>query len=235
MPLVVGAIMLGISGCASKGLQSGGETQSSQQEAKNEASQDMKGEAGLNATDSSAPDTAFSEKDPSGGLHGLDKNPSEERVGESINTAMVAKSDSKSADSKNADPKSAARQMDQARNERTAMTAGGLRDVFFAFDSFVIQEEGRQTLSRNAGWIKSNPSIQVIIEGHCDERGTSAYNLVLGEKRAKAARNYFVELGVASSQLSMVSYGKERPICKEHDESCYGQNRRAHIVVKTDK
>jgi peptidoglycan-associated lipoprotein len=73
------------------------------------------------------------------------------------------------------------------------------------------------------------------VEGHCDERGTSAYNLVLGEKRAKSARNYMVELGVAPKQLSVVSYGKERPICAEHAESCYSQNRRAHVAIKTGK
>ncbi|NJL16914.1 MAG: OmpA family protein [Nitrospira sp.] len=74
---------------------------------------------------------------------------------------------------------------------------------------------------------------QLKIEGHCDERGTSAYNLVLGEKRAKAVRNYLVELGVVPDHLSVVSYGKERPFCTEHAESCYSQNRRGHLVVRT--
>ena len=224
MSLVVGAIMLSLSGCASKAVQSGGDAQSSQKDAKTEASQDANGEASQDAQDMPAPDTSFSGNDSSGGLRGLDKNPSEERVGSNGNT-LLAKSD----------PKSAARQLEEMRAQQSAAAAAGLRDVFFAFDSFVIAEEGRQALLRNAEWVKSNAGAQLIIEGHCDERGTSAYNLVLGEKRAKAARNYLVELGVVSKQLTMVSYGKERPFCKEHDESCYSQNRRAHVVIKTDK
>jgi len=211
MPLVVGVMMLGFSGCASKAVQSGGDTRSSQQEAKSGPSQD-------------APDTSFSGQDSSNGLRGLDKNPSEERVGGETNT-LTAKSDTSSAD----------RQMDEIRSEQAAAAAAGLQDVFFAFDSFVITEEGRQALSRDAEWIKSHPGAQLKIEGHCDERGTSAYNLVLGEKRAKVVRNYLAELGVSSNRLSVVSYGKERPFCTEHDESCYSQNRRAHLVIKAAK
>ena len=99
----------------------------------------------------------------------------------------------------------------------------------------ISMAELRQALARNAEWMKSNLDVQLWVEGHCDERGTSAYNLVLGEKRAKAVRNYMVELGVTPKQLSVVSYGKERPVCKEHAESCYSQNRRGHMVVKTGK
>ena len=130
------------------------------------------------------------------------------------------------------DPGAAARQLAEIRSEQLASAAAGLRDVFFAYDSFSITEEGRHALSNNAEWIKSNPNTQLKIEGHCDERGTSAYNLVLGEKRAKAVRNYLVELGVAPNHLSVVSYGKERPFCTEHTESCYSQNRRGHLVVR---
>ena len=91
------------------------------------------------------------------------------------------------------------------------------------------------TLKANADVLRKYASWRITIEGHCDERGTSAYNLVLGEKRAKAARNYLVELGVSANRLGVVSYGKERPFCKEHSESCYAQNRRGHVVVKTGK
>ena len=119
-----------------------------------------------------------------GGLRGLDKNPSEERVG---GGTMLAKVDPSG---------SAGRQMDEIRAEQAASAAAGLRDVFFGYDSWTISEDGRQALTRDAEWMKSNSSALVKVEGHCDERGTSAYNLVLGEKRAKAARNYLVELGV---------------------------------------
>jgi peptidoglycan-associated lipoprotein len=125
--------------------------------------------------------------------------------------------------------------MEEVRAEQAASAAAGLRDVFFAYDSWTISEEGRQALSRDAEWMKSTPSAVVKVEGHCDERGTSAYNLVLGEKRAKAARNYLVELGVSANRLSVVSYGKERPSCNEHAESCYQQNRRGHLALKAGK
>jgi peptidoglycan-associated lipoprotein len=125
--------------------------------------------------------------------------------------------------------------MADVRAEQAASAAAGLRDVFFAYDSWTISEEGRQALSRDAEWMKSTPSAVVKVEGHCDERGTSAYNLVLGEKRAKAARNYLVELGVGANRLSVVSYGKERPSCNEHAESCYQQNRRGHLALKAGK
>jgi len=125
--------------------------------------------------------------------------------------------------------------MDEIRAEQAASAEAGLRDVFFAYDSWAITEEGRQALSRDGEWIKSNPNALLKVEGHCDERGTSAYNLVLGEKRAKAVRNYLVELGVGANRLSVVSYGKERPSCTEHAESCYQQNRRGHLAVKVGK
>jgi peptidoglycan-associated lipoprotein len=127
------------------------------------------------------------------------------------------------------------RQLDEIRAEQAASSAAGLRDVLFGYDSWTISEDGRQALGRDAEWMKSNPNTQVKVEGHCDERGTSAYNLVLGEKRARAVRNYLVELGVGANRLSVVSYGKERPFCNEHAESCYQQNRRGHLALKTGK
>jgi len=214
VPLIVGSIMLGLSGCSSKAVQSGGDVQSGQQGAAKGSN-----EGGVSQN---IPDTSFSGQNGSGGLRGLDKNPSEERLGGNTLTAK-------------ADPGSASRQMEELRAEQIASAAAGLRDVFFAYDSFAISEEGRQAVARNAEWIKSNPGAQLKVEGHCDDRGTSAYNLVLGEKRAKSVRNYLVELGVAPKQLSVVSYGKERPVCTELAESCYSQNRRGHVVVKAGR
>src|SRR6478735_3048261 len=129
----------------------------------------------------------------------------------------------------------AGRQLDEIRAEQAASTAAGLRDVLFGYDSWTISDDQRQALTRDADWMKSNPGAIVKVEGHCDERGTSDYNLVLGEKRAKAVRNYLVELGISANRLSVVSYGKERPSCLEHAESCYQQNRRGHLAVKTGK
>ncbi|MDZ4732418.1 MAG: peptidoglycan-associated lipoprotein Pal [Nitrospirota bacterium] len=206
--LVMGVALIGMSGCSKKSLQSGGDSQSAQGMAKGGSSDGSRSGVG------SFPDTGV--QSSGGGLRGLEKNPSEERVGSGTMLAKV-------------DPSNSAGRPDEFRAE------AGLLDVFFAYDSWTISEEERQSLNRNAEWIKSNPSALVKVEGHCDERGTSAYNLVLGEKRAKATRNYLVELGIGAPRLSVVSYGKERPSCNEHAESCYQKNRRAHLVVKSGK
>jgi peptidoglycan-associated lipoprotein len=90
-------------------------------------------------------------------------------------------------------------------------------------------------LNRDAEWLKAHPGAVMKVEGHCDERGTADYNVVLGEKRAKAAKSYLVEMGVSPKQLAIVSYGKERPFCAEHDEACYQQNRRGHMLLSAKK
>ena len=131
-----------------------------------------------------------------------------------------------------ADPNTTRRQMDEVRAEQTATAAAGLRDVFFGYDSWAISEEGRQALNRDAEWLRLHPAAKLKVEGHCDERGTSDYNLVLGEKRAKSVRNYLMDLGIKGERFVVVSYGKERPFCKERTEDCYQQNRRGHLVVK---
>jgi len=226
IPMLAGLLLVTMPGCSKKSVQSGGDTQSSQ----SGMAKGTPGAGGIGGptgstgggVSSNFPDTSLAGRDGSGGLRGLDKNPGEERVN---GGTMMAK----------LDPSQSGRQMDEIRSEQAAADAAGLRDVFFAFDSFAISEEGRQSLSRDAEWIKSNPGSQLKIEGHCDERGTSAYNLVLGEKRAKAARNYLVELGVSANRLAVVSFGKERPFCRDHSESCYAQNRRGHVVVKSGK
>lgn len=111
-----------------------------------------------------------------------------------------------------------------------AMPIPELADVFFDFDRFVIRSEARPGLETNAGFLKSQSDVKILIEGHCDERGTSAYNLVLGERRARAAAQYLRDLGVPSSQMQITSYGKERPFCSEHSEACWQSNRRAHFT-----
>ena len=93
-------------------------------------------------------------------------------------------------------------------------------------------EQFKSSLEKNARELKNFPSVNIIIEGHCDERGTEDYNLALGEKRAKAARDYLVSLGVKSGRITIVSYGETRPFAYGHDESSWKQNRRAHFVMK---
>jgi len=111
------------------------------------------------------------------------------------------------------------------------LDVASLSDAYFDFDSYSLSSEAKGTLEQNAKAIKGTNSGNVTIEGHCDERGTSAYNLALGEKRANAAKEYLVALGVNAARVSTVSYGKERPFDDGHDESAWAKNRRAHFVA----
>ena len=105
------------------------------------------------------------------------------------------------------------------------------RDVLFAFDSFVLSSEGKTILEQKASWLSENPQVTTQIEGHCDERGTTAYNLALGERRAFAAKQYLTTLGVAAPRLSTISYGEEQPLDSGHTEAAWARNRRAHFVI----
>lgn len=104
--------------------------------------------------------------------------------------------------------------------------------VFFGYDSSVLTGEGQATLERQAAWLKQYPSVNVTLEGHADERGTREYNIALGERRANAAKRYLVSLGIDSSRINVVSYGKERPAVLGSTEDAYAQNRRAVTVVE---
>ncbi len=104
-----------------------------------------------------------------------------------------------------------------------------LTDVYFDFDQYAIRSDARSGLKASATILKAQPKPTIMIEGHCDERGTSAYNLVLGERRAQAAKRYLQDLGLAASQIQIASYGKERPFCTEHSEACWQSNRRVHF------
>jgi peptidoglycan-associated lipoprotein len=106
-----------------------------------------------------------------------------------------------------------------------------LRPVLFELDSSDVSSEGQQILQANAAVLKKYPTMQITIEGHCDERGTSEYNLALGERRALAAKNYLVSLGIAADKVKTVSYGKEFPFDPGHDDSAWSKNRRAHFVI----
>lgn len=120
----------------------------------------------------------------------------------------------------------------ELKREEAAALAAGLQDVFYAYNRWLVQNDGMQALSGNAAWLKDHPTAMLKISGHCDERGSHDYNLVLGEKRAHAAKNVLVELGVSPKQLSIVSYGKDRPFCRANDEACYQQNRRGHMLLR---
>jgi len=105
-----------------------------------------------------------------------------------------------------------------------------VRDAYFDYDKADIRPDARAALSKTADFLKSYPSITVTIEGHCDERGSTEYNLGLGDRRANAVKQYIVSLGVSADRVSTVSFGKEKPFCTEHHEACWQQNRRGHFV-----
>lgn len=110
-------------------------------------------------------------------------------------------------------------------------TAGGLKTVYFGFNESNLDSDTKSALSENAEFLKANATVDVQVEGHADERGGHQYNLALGERRAKAVRDFLVSAGVASKRISTISYGKERPVSEGHDESAWSKNRRANFVV----
>ncbi len=107
-----------------------------------------------------------------------------------------------------------------------------LKEIHFDFDKYDIRPGDAKILDSNAKWLKSNDAMLLLIEGHCDERGTNEYNLALGERRAKATMNYLVSQGVQASRITIISYGEERPLCTEKNEACWAKNRRAAFLVK---
>jgi peptidoglycan-associated lipoprotein len=110
--------------------------------------------------------------------------------------------------------------------------AAGLEDVHFDYDKSAIRTSEQGKLSAAAKLLKADGKRKVVVEGHCDERGTAQYNLALGERRAKAVKKYLVDLGVSAKQIQTTSFGKERPLCTEANEDCYQRNRRGHFVAQ---
>jgi peptidoglycan-associated lipoprotein len=106
-----------------------------------------------------------------------------------------------------------------------------LATIRFDFDSAVLTDQAQKMLLSNAGILRSNQSVLVTIEGHCDERGTAAYNIALGERRAKAVKEFLVSMGIGASRMSTVSYGEEKPIATGQNEAAWAQNRRAQFVI----
>ncbi len=178
-----------------------------------------KAQAGAGATTEGGPTVSGGSMGEGGSapLQGFSKSPSEEAV-KPPTPPMVAKADTAEI---------AARQAREAAKRQ-------LTDIYFAFDKWALSSEGMQNLAQNADLLKQSPTVKLLIEGHCDERGSREYNMVLGEKRAQETRRYLESLGM-KNRVTVTSYGKERPVCTERDESCYWKNRRAHLVVEEGK
>jgi len=243
LAVVLGMTLLAAQGCSTKLLQSDGdqatgaakESEQSDQIAAGAAGGDsgggaLDGQAGNGGSSSEWNGQGVNPSFPGiakGGsqadLSGFSQNPSEEYLTPGSGIASLSSS---GMDDRN--------HAELSKEEKAALEAG-LRDVFFAYDQWTLSETGMEVLDHDAKWLKEHPGAVLKVEGHCDERGTSDYNLVLGEKRSKSARKYLVESGVSPKQVSVVSYGKERPFCLEHDESCYQQNRRGHVLLTVKK
>jgi len=110
-----------------------------------------------------------------------------------------------------------------------------LKEIYFDFDSYALRADARETLKGDAEWLKRNPGVRVTVEGHCDERGTTEYNLALGAKRAQAAKDYLISLGLPADRISTTSFGNETPICRDHTDECWQRNRRGRFVVQPSR
>jgi peptidoglycan-associated lipoprotein len=108
---------------------------------------------------------------------------------------------------------------------------GPLSDIHFDYNDYTVRPQDNDILHSNADWLQKNSNSRVQIEGHCDERGSEEYNIALGAKRAQAAKDYLQTLGIAGERMSTISYGKELPLCTEHTDDCWEQNRRDHFAV----
>ena len=106
-----------------------------------------------------------------------------------------------------------------------------LKDIFFEFDNYDLSDKAKSILNKNVVYLKSNPSLKIEIQGHCDERGVNNYNIALGERRAQSTKQFLVSQGVDSSNVQAIAYGEEKPFCFESNETCWQQNRRAHFML----
>ncbi|TLY23837.1 MAG: hypothetical protein E6K64_08135 [Nitrospirae bacterium] len=163
--------------------------------------------------------TAQTSENPGGSeaLQGFSRNPVEEQVTQPA-PMVVAKV---------GQPESLARKASEA-----AITP--LTDIYFAFDRWGLSADGKKNLAENADLLRQHQGAKLLIEGYCDERGSREYNLVLGEKRAQETSRYLLALGI-KNPVSVTSYGKERQVCTEPNESCYWKNRRAHLILEENK
>lgn len=116
--------------------------------------------------------------------------------------------------------------------QQKVSTTKGLTRIHFDFDKYNVKSDDAGNMKGNASWLQSHPKTNVVVEGHCDERGTREYNIALGDRRAKSGKAYLVNLGVSADRVSTISYGEERPVCTASNESCWWQNRRDEFVAK---
>ena len=211
----LGMILLASQGCSMKWLQSDGEDTTGTAKSGSDS--------GWNGQGVNPNSPGMAQSGSQSELSGFSQNPSEEHLASGGGISSLSSSDMN------------ARHHAELTKEEKAAIEAGLQDVFFGYDQWTLSDAGMEALNRDAKWLKEHPSAVMKVEGHCDERGTTDYNVVLGDKRSKSARSYLIELGVSPKQVAIVSYGKERPFCLEHDEACYQQNRRGHVLLSVKK
>lgn len=114
--------------------------------------------------------------------------------------------------------------------EKTTTAAQALKPIYFDFDKSFIRDDAKAVIKANAAWLKAHPKVKVSIEGNCDERGTKEYNQALGQRRAASAKKYLADMGVSSNRISIISYGKEKPVCTDSTEGCWQKNRKDDFV-----
>ncbi|MBA5868114.1 MAG: OmpA family protein [Nitrospira sp. CR1.3] len=220
------AVLLVTQGCGMKWLQSDGEQGAGSQSSRAGGGAGSSGGGAGSEWNGQGVNPNFPGMAPDGSrgeLSGFSQNPSEERLAHGGGIA-----------SKSYAGMNVMQHAELTREEKAAIEAG-LQDVFFGYDQWTLSDGGMEALNHDAKWLKDHPGAVMKVEGHCDERGTTDYNVVLGDKRSKSARSYLIELGVNPRQIGIVSYGKERPFCMDHNEACYQQNRRGHVLLKVKK
>lgn len=116
-------------------------------------------------------------------------------------------------------------------DEHAALTSAGLQPVYFDYDKSILRADALKTMTNNIAWLKANPKLSIRIEGNCDDHGTIEYNQALGQRRSTSAKKYLVDMGISANRLSLISYGKEKPICTENTDACRQKDRRDDFVV----
>ena len=148
--------------------------------------------------------------------------------------AEQAAPEQKSAEQAAQEKERAGQVREEQEKERAASAAAakGLQPVYFDFDRAFIRQDARAVIKANADWLKSHPKVKIRIEGNCDERGTIEYNQALGQRRATSAKKFLTDLGIAGNRISLISYGKENPVCTESTEECWQKNRRDDFIAQ---
>jgi peptidoglycan-associated lipoprotein len=230
----IGLVFLTVTGCSSKNVGSTSDSMETGQLSASERSAKggLGGPGGRGGTGSTGEDGGLNSGTPGSGrgnmrgypLTGFSQKPGEESI-DGTSPMMLSKADQQAMESREAvESREARRIREEARKS--------LLDIYFDFDRWGLSDEGKKNLSESAGFLRKHPTAKLVIEGHCDDRGSREYNLALGEKRAKETRHYLSDLGI-HNPVTVTSYGKERPSCNEQDESCYSKNRRAHLLMET--